>query len=107
MIFTEWSALMTERLRRRFPELELLDAGPGICYVLGKSSIDMVELHGAQVLLVPHSDPLTLVDGVLRSRHQGVKLESVRRDLTDEGFSEALRFIREHLTPKTGLPHAS
>jgi hypothetical protein len=99
MTFVEWRALITERLKRSLPHLSVLDGDPGTCYVLGISAIDMVELYGWQVLLTPHKDPLRMVDGVLISRHQGMRLEPIRFNLTDEDFVKALSFIRAHLVP--------
>lgn len=99
MTFDEWTVLITERLKRSLPQLSVLDRNPGTCYVLGISAIDMVELYGRQVLLIPHKDPLRMVEDVLFSRHQGMRLESVRFNLTDEDFIKALSFIRVHLAP--------
>jgi len=36
---------------------------------------------------------------VLVSRHQGMRLESIRFNLTEEDFVKALSFIRTHLAP--------
>lgn len=99
MTFVEWTTLITERLQRSLPQLRVFDRNPGTCYVLGISAIDMVELHGGQVLLTPHKDPLRMVDGVLFSRHHGKRLETARFTLIDEDFVKALAFIRAHLAP--------
>jgi hypothetical protein len=99
MTYVEWTALITERLKRSLPQLGVLDRDPGTCYVFGISAIDMVELYGRQVLLTPHKDPLRFVDDVLVSRHQGMRLEPIRFNLTEEDFVKALSFIRTHLAP--------
>lgn len=99
MTFDQWTALMTDRLKRRFAALSVLARNPGVCYVNGISALDMIELHGGRVRLVPHRDPLTLVDGVLMSRHKGMTLEKREFALNDEEFSAALSCIRTHLRP--------
>jgi len=96
MTFDEWTKLMTERLKRHFPTMSVLARDPGICYVVGISALDMVELYGDQVLLIPHKDPLALVDGKLFSRHKGMTLDRVQFDMNDEQFVQALFFIRSH-----------
>jgi hypothetical protein len=101
MTFSVWTTLMTERLRHAFGSLSVLDRDPGVCYVLGISAIDMVELIGNRVMLVPHKDPLKMIDGDLYSRHKGMTLKRVQYDLNDENFVKAWYFIRSHLSPES------